>query len=136
MAIHTTASSFNSAFSKLIKASEKKVEEVAKETATEIVQTLSNKSPIDTRRFKSNWNTSFNVVDTSTNEIFDSGSVGRAVSSLAMYEIGDKIFMTNSLHYAIKLEYGGSQQAPFGVSRVTAVEYPQILRRVVARVAK
>jgi hypothetical protein len=134
MAIHTTASSFNSAFSKLIKQCEKKMETVVVVAVTETIENLVTLSPVDTSRFKSNWNTALNTVDTSTEEIFDSGSLIRSFDTMMLYEIGDKVNVTNSLHYAIKLEYGGSQQAPQGMVRITAVEFPQILKRVVAKV--
>ena len=135
MAIHTTASSFNSAFSKLIKASEKKVEEVVKDVAVDLVVNLVVRSPVDSGRFRKNWNVAINEINYQTDFEVQNIAVQRSVKVVENYRLGDTINITNSLPYAARLEYEGwSKQTPDGTVRVTLVDYPQIMRRAAARV--
>ena len=81
------------------------------------------KSPVDTGRFRGNWFTQIGSVSSNVNHsLFDkSGSVAlnQAGAIAAKIEAGDVIYMSNSLPYAGRLEYGYSQQAPVGMVRVS-----------------
>jgi hypothetical protein len=137
MAIHTTAGSFNSAFSKLIKASEKKVEEVVKDVAVDLVVNLVVRSPVDSGRFRKNWNVAINEINYQTDFEVQNTAVQRSVKVVENYRLGDTINITNSLPYAARLEYEGwSKQAPDGMVMLTLLEYPQIMRRRAQKVAK
>ena len=137
MAIHTTASSFNSAFSKLIKASEKKVEEVVKDVAVDLVVNLTLRSPVDTGRFRKNWNVAINEINYQTDFEVQNNAVQRSVKVVEKYRLGDTINITNSLPYAARLEYESwSKQAPDGMVRLTLIDYPKIMRRRAQKVAK
>lgn len=96
------------------------------------------KSPVDTGRFRANWNIGFDSPDTSTTKNTDasgSSAIAKAKSILTGDLTGKKIFITNSLQYAYRLEYEGwSNQAPQGMVRITIAELNTIMQKVGAEV--
>ncbi len=88
------------------------------------------KTPVDTGRARGNWFVSAArpKVDTFTveNTTPVSSQPALAASALADYKAGDPIFITNSLPYIRRLEYGWSDQAPHGMVRPTIAELNQI----------
>lgn len=96
------------------------------------------KSPVDTGRFRANWNIGFGSPDTSTTTNTDasgSSAISKAKSILTGDLTGKKIFITNSLPYAYRLEYEGwSNQAPQGMVRITIAELNTTIQKVGAEV--
>lgn len=61
---------------------------------------------------------SINRITTGDNGIeSQSGTMMRLDGELAKFKIGETLFMTNPLPYAVPIEYGHSSQAPNGVYR-------------------
>jgi hypothetical protein len=92
------------------------------------------KSPVDTGRFRANWQIGFNQPDTKTTDETDltgMAQISRAQSELNSIKInGQTIYITNSLPYAYRLEYEGwSLQAPQGMVRITLAELSGILNK-------
>jgi hypothetical protein len=97
------------------------------------------KSPVDTGRFKANWQIGYGTPDIETVETLDkSGSLTMAkhqaeVSSKIL--AGSVIYITNSLPYAYRLEYEGwSKQAPSGMVRITLAELNSAVQAIGAEV--
>lgn len=115
---------------------------VVLELGTRIVQ----RSPVDTGRFRGNWQIAAGGPDVRTNEPFDKQSLGSPPSAATFSRwqgevqaatIGSTFYITNSLPYARKLEYEAwSSQAPAGMVRVTVVEYWQIIQQVINKMKK
>ena len=81
-------------------------------------------------RFRGNWMFSIGSPDsTTTEEVDPSGakSTARIVSGSIEFKAGDTCYITNSLGYAIPLEFGHSTQAPSGMVRVTVARFQQIV---------
>lgn len=81
-------------------------------------------------RFRGNWMFSIGSPDESTTEEVDpSGrkSTARIVSGAIEFQAGDVAYITNSLPYAIPLEFGHSTQAPGGMVRITVARFQQIV---------
>ncbi len=93
--------------------------QIAKHATISMGKNIINKSPVDTGLFKSSWRTSLNKPDLQSGEGASAGLI--PVTSGA--EINDIIFFTNHLHYSMKLEYGWSKQAPFGMVRITIANF-------------
>lgn len=53
-------------------------------------------------------------------------SMARIKDGAIEFPIGETAYITNSLPYAIPLEFGHSTQAPHGMVRVTLVEFERI----------
>lgn len=127
----------NQAFARKMEAhfrrAEKKIETLVKEFAINVTIKLVDRSPVRTGRFRSNWNAGIGSLDKTTTLSTQNNAVDRAKLVIGNFKIGDKaVFVSNSLDYAGKLEYGWSKQAPNGMVRITALESSQIMRKTVA----
>lgn len=81
-------------------------------------------------RFRGNWMFSIGSPDsTTTTEVDPTGrkSTARVVDGAIEFKAGDTAYITNSLPYAIPLEFGHSQQAPGGMVRITVARFQQIV---------
>ena len=112
--------------SKQIDAAKDKAELLVRLTTAQLFNLVVDKSPVDTGRFRGNWNPSIGSPDFSTSEITDpSGGatksrINAVVSSYTLN--GQSVFLTNSLPYAERLENGWSKQAPNGMVRLSVME--------------
>jgi hypothetical protein len=107
-------------------------------TVTELAVRVVQRSPVDTGRFRGNWQIGDGGPDTRTDSPFDKQPLGSApaLGSFARWQDqlegalpGTVIYITNSLPYARRLEYEAwSKQAPAGMVRVTLTEYAQIIK--------
>lgn len=81
-------------------------------------------------RFRGNWMFNIGSPDSTTTEEVDptgAKSTARIVSGAIEFKAGDTCYITNSLGYAIPLEFGHSTQAPSGMVRVTVARFQQIV---------
>lgn len=104
------------------------------------------RSPVDTGRFRGNWVISFDDAASMTVERDDRGVVTQNGSGNSKVKdevlatlsstnwIGRKAYLVNNLPYGKYLEYGTpegrgpiSQQAPYGMVRLTVNEYAEVL---------
>ena len=112
-----------------------KAELVVRRAALDIGGQLVDRSPVDTGRFKNNWQTGIGGIDKSTSAAADLGGAGamaRLAAQVAAWKPGQSIFVSNSLVYAYRLETGWSKQAPSGIVRLTVQNFEQ----AVAKAAK
>lgn len=126
---------------KLMNKSKVKTDTVVKRLTFSLFARCIMMSPVDTGRFRANWQLGVGAPVFNASEDSDVGPVtqdGSGNSStktkvllkLNASELGDKIFLTNNLPYAARLEYGYSKQAPHGMVRLSANALEQILRSV------
>ena len=112
--------------SKAIEKAKDKAELAARKITIELFSNVILKSPVDTGRFRANWNCSIGSVDKSTSEETDksgAGSIGRVRAEVTKYTLdGRSIYLANSLPYADRLENGWSDQAPQGMVRLSIIE--------------
>ena len=98
----------------------------------EIDKRLVQKSPVETGRFRNNWNISNGVPDFSTTEA-TAPNLSQSRSAASIFSIkanGQTVYVTNALPYSFRIEYEGwsSVKAPMGVVRVTIAEMSTILK--------
>jgi hypothetical protein len=87
-------------------------------------------SPVDTGRFRGNWQATINTPATGTLTTLDpSGqkTTGQIVTFTEGLSGGRITYLTNNLPYAQKLEYGYSGQAPQGMVRRNAARFQQLV---------
>jgi hypothetical protein len=117
---------------KQIEAAKAQSELVAKKTMIELFNRVIQKSPVDTGRFRANWNCSIGSPDLSTSQAIDpsgSGAISKATSTVVSYTLnGQSVFLTNNLPYADRLENGWSKQAPNGIVRLSVMEIQNSVR--------
>lgn len=90
-------------------------------------------SPVDTGRFRMNWNFSIGQADLTIDlesEPKDQAFVeGKLKTVVDGFELGQTIYFTNNLDYAIALEFGHSEQRPNGMVRQTAKKYKAKIKK-------
>lgn len=114
-------------------------EQVVRKVGLDLAASIVRKSPVDTGRFRANWNVAFGQIDPSVSHGADktgSATLARANIVLDGWQGGQDIYLTNSLPYAIPLEYGHSDQAPNGMVRLTVTEFQTFVNRAVAELPK
>ena len=114
---------FASDMARILAKARKRQEAVARNVVVALGTDVVRSSPVDTGRFRANWRAGLDEIDGTTDKEVDKVgevSIERVKAVAAEMKIGDVVYVTNSLHYAQKLEYGSSRQAPFGMVRVTA----------------
>lgn len=90
-------------------------------------------SPVDTGRFRGNWQVAIGSIPAGTLEIDDkagTATISKAQAAAMNLQIGQVIYLINNLPYAISLEYGSSNQAPGGMVRLTAQRWQPIATKV------
>ena len=104
-----------------------KQERVVKASFIHLGTEMEIKSPVDKGTFKSNWMANLNSIDSSTTDSTTRDSVGAIAVELGGFRVGQTYYYTNSLPYAMALEFGHSNQRPHGVVRLAARKWPQIV---------
>lgn len=115
-------------------------EQVVRKVGLDLASRVVLRSPVDTGRFRANWNVAFGRVDTLTTPSTDKTggkTIERVRVQLNGWTPGQDIYLTNSLPYAIPLEYGWSKkQAPNGMVRITVAEFQTFVNAAVAELPK
>ena len=105
------------------------------------------RSPVDTGRFRNNWQVGINQKPSGEVTGTDRGTVNqagagsstaksRAESETAKAKGGDTVYMVNNLPYAERLEDGWSPQAAGGIVGVSIAEFKGIVERVGGKLRK
>lgn len=129
--------SFSLQIEKWTEETQKRVTLAVRKIALDVFERIILKSPVDTGRFRGNWQVQIGSIPTGTLEIDDkSGQVtlAKAQAEVLGVKAGDTIFLINNLPYAQRLEYGWSNQAPEGMVRTTVAEYQPIVDQVVREI--
>lgn len=111
---------------------------VVRKVALDLMTSLVMKSPVDTGRFRGNWQVQYSLTPR-TLELVDrtgAATLASAQMDLSAFSIGRMLYLVNHLPYAVPLEYGHSKQAPAGMVRITVTEFDQFLTRAVGEVKK
>lgn len=91
------------------------------------------KSPVDTGRFRANWQVAIGAAPEGTLELEDktgAATISKADAAVAGLNGGETTYLVNNLPYAERLEDGYSGQAPAGMVRLTVQQYASLVERV------
>jgi hypothetical protein len=107
-----------------------KARDLNKKVAIFAFGAIVKRSPVDTGRFRGNWQGSINSPVLSTKNIEQDTMPGGPptateqanLSGALTGKLGDDIYIANNLDYAEGLENGRSKQAPAGVLHITVNE--------------
>ena len=128
-----------------------KMDQAVRKISLEILSSVVFKSPVDTGRFRSNWQVSIGSVPSGTVGYQGTEAIAeRAGSKGPVYEAtvakskgtadsakaGDVIYIANNLPYAVRLEEGYSGQAPAGMVTLTVQEFASTVKRIGAEIGK
>lgn len=122
-----------------------KIEEKASNTAVEfaldLLDELTESTPVDTSKAVSNWQVSIITPETREIDAFVLGNRGssrdmsiemarmNAKNTLSAKKAGDSIFITNNADYIADLNNGTSLQAPAGFIEASLIRAKQRLKR-------
>jgi len=112
---------------------ERKMDMAARKVALEIFTRVILKSPVDTGRFRGNWQVGIGSVPNGTLELDDAtgvATISAAAARLAGVTAGNIIYLANNLPYARRLEEGYSQQAPAGMVALTVQEFQLVVKKI------
>jgi hypothetical protein len=85
-------------------------------------------SPVDEGRFRANWFASMNGVTTTTkNTDRNTATAAKAAQAVLSQADFSRFTLSNNLPYALRLEYGYSDQAPAGVVRTNVKRFNRLL---------
>ena len=131
------AGSFALDISKFVNKSHSNVDLVTRKIVFDIMRSVVRKSPVDTGRFKGNWQYGNGEMPTGVTAIHDADGRGTEVHMMGQVpqEASGKLhYIVNNLPYSIRLENGWSSQAPSGMVGLTISEYQGIVRRAAQEV--
>lgn len=124
-------------FADQVKAHEKdairKMDLALRKISLEIFSRIVLKSPVDTGRFRGNWQVSIGSTPNGTLELDDrngTATITQAAASLMGVNAGDIVYLANNLPYAMRLEEGYSLQAPQGMVSLTVQEFSDIVGKI------
>lgn len=105
-----------------------KVDAVPKRALFRLFTTVVTASPVDTGRFRANWNVGWGKVDYGTSSSVSLVKTAKQLSDIKTHPFTGVVYLTNNLPYARKLEHGYSAQAPRGMVAVSIALWPAIIR--------
>lgn len=122
---------------KYVRATRGNLEQAARAVAFDMFSRIIVRSPVDTGRFRGNWQIDVHIVPAGWAEQYDKGgqgSIDRGRINLTKFRLGNTISMRNNVPYSIALEHGHSGQAPQGMVKVTMVEFGAITAAAARRI--
>lgn len=107
-----------------------KADLIVRKLALDMFTRVVLRSPVDTGRFRGNWQVRIGSVPTGVLDKVDkSGNIAISnINSEALsFKAGQVIYLVNNLPYARRLEHGWSKQAPAGMVKITVQEFKPIV---------
>lgn len=112
---------------------------VVRKVSLDLFKRVIMKSPVDTGRFKGNWQVAIGSIPAGVLEVNDkdgTATISRVTAEAMNLRAGETIYLVNNLDYARALEYGHSKQAPAGMVRLSVAEYGAVVRNAAGEVNK
>ena len=113
------------------------MDEVFRRVMIEIGTTVIRLSPVDTGRFRGNWQFTVDAPASASLDNLDPDgheTIAQLVADVQHLNYGQTAYLVNNLIYAIPLEYGHSGQAPAGMVRITLAGFQQMVEQAVREV--
>lgn len=129
--------SFSLDVSKFVAKANKNVDTVVRSVSIKLFSAIIKASPVDTGRFRMNWQTSGAAERTGLVAGVDPtgrATINSATTFITNAPTARQFTLTNNLPYAERLEYGWSQQAPVGMIRVNVARFQTLIDQEAAKV--
>lgn len=129
--------SFTLDIKNFVEKAKKNPETVARAVSFKLFSSVIKASPVDTGRFRMNWQAAGAVTPSGVIDGVDmSGdkAIGKAAGYVFNAQDWGEFTLTNNLPYAERLEYGWSNQAPQGFVRVNVARFNTLLEEEAAKV--
>lgn len=125
---------FDDIIAEWVEETQTKVDEVLQTIAIKVGTKLVTLSPVDTGRFKGNWQLTVNGSSDASLLRYDKDGFEtiQAIAQAANgFTAGQVAYIQNHVLYGYDLEYGSSRQAPDGMVGVTEVQFRKIVEDAV-----
>lgn len=125
------------------------LETTTRKATLQVFRAVIRPAPVDTGRFRANMNVSYGAPDTTVTDSTDQTRAEREVEKVMTLPVGGVVYLSNSLPYARKLEYGEypnppknptgktvngySTQAPQGIFRIAAAQFNDYVQRAISK---
>jgi hypothetical protein len=112
---------------------------VVRKVSLDLFRRVIMKSPVDTGRFRGNWQVSIGSIPAGTLAVNDktgTATMAKVTAETLGLRAGQVIYLVNNLPYSRRLEYGYSKQAPAGMVRLSAAEYGAVVSKAAGEVPK
>ncbi|KQI67043.1 hypothetical protein AN189_17625 [Loktanella sp. 3ANDIMAR09] len=116
-----------------------RMDTLVKKVAIDAFSEVILKSPVDTGRFRGNWQVAIGsvpdgilLVDDPTGQV----TISKVTAVAQGVKAGQVITLVNNLPYAQRLEYGWSNQAPGGMVRLTAQRWQAIVDKALTQIVR
>lgn len=108
------------------------VDIVVRKATLDMFKAIVERSPVDTGRFRANWNCSQGSPNNATSGDTDQARGFAEAQKALGYAAGGIVYFVNALPYGTRLEYEGwSSQAPSGMVRITIAEFDQYVKKAI-----
>lgn len=110
------------------------IDTVCREVIIEIGSSVIRMSPVKDGRFRGNWQYSIGSPaqgETGRNDPGGAQTTAELVDGALQFKAGETAYIVNNVPYAIRLEYGWSDQAPEGVVRITLDRFQRIVEEAI-----
>ena len=107
-------------------------ENMVRATLFNLSYRIIKESPVDTGRFRGNWQASVNtpkVTQLKRKDRTGTSTITAVNNVLGKFSMGQTFYLTNNLPYARRLEYGYSKQAPSGMLRINVMRVQSELEK-------
>lgn len=131
--------SFELDISRFIAKANGNIDLVVRKIALDMFSRVIQKSPVDTGRFKGNWQVAIGSIPSGTLQVDDkagTATIAKVTAETLNLRAGQTITLVNNLEYARALEYGHSKQAPNGMVRLTVTEFGGVVNKAANDVRK
>lgn len=103
---------------------------IAREASIRVLRGVIIRSPVDTGRFRGNWQVAEGTRPSGSLDVQKkdaAGAIGQAIGAVPSDMTNKVLYIVNNLPYAERLENGWSQQAPNGMVAITMLEVEEWL---------
>jgi hypothetical protein len=110
---------------------------VVRKSAFGVMAEVLAKSPVDTGRFRGNWQPAIGAAPAGALEAVDpsgAATIAKIEAVTTAMEPGDVAYLANNLPYGPRLEEGWSKQAPQGMVRISVQRWQPIVDEAVRQV--
>lgn len=125
--------SFAKQLSAFVSGTQEKIDKTVKGATVTLAANVIVGTPKDTSAAQGNWQPSVGQPKTGVLDRLGAEAAIADVKTTVPDEAGSVVYISNNLPYIRKLEYGHSDQAPQGMVRVNAAQWPRIVKEEAAK---
>lgn len=120
---------------RIVSTQKERIEYVRRRSIIALFDMVVLRTPVDTGRLRGNWVCTIGGPNAASMAEIRSMAETKRQNEAKVNEstFKDVVYLTNNLTYAVAIEYGHSAQAPQGMMRVSAAQWPAIVKRTAKR---